>query len=888
MKSNGAKDERINNIEEIITITFQIVSFLNLAPKTFIGLLYHYSMYVSRRLAYRSREFKQKLLMKGLLIATGILIVGFLFSFLLFVWYARDLPSPTKLSQVSGYSTVFYDREGKILYDMYKDKNRVPVTFADLPPYLRQATIAIEDKNFYKHGGISEFGIVRGFLSVFIRGRFQGGSTITQQLIKNVLLTSQRAISRKIKEAILAIEVERKYTKDEILLMYLNEAPYGGTYWGVGTAAMSYFGKSVKDLNLIESAILAGLPQNPSSYSPYIGKNNAWKGRAKDVLRRMREDGYITSNQEKKADSQIDSYRFSAPKLAINAPHFVFYVKDAVEKEYGPKLIDEGIKIKTTLSLEAQQITEKIVKEEIENLKGYNATNAAVVVLDSATGEILAMVGSYDYNDEKFGKFNATLGLRQPGSAIKPITYTLALEKGYTPATILMDVSTVFPNQGDKDYVPVNYDGKFRGPMQLRFALGNSENIPAVKLLAMVGIRDFLSKAEQFGLTGFAPTDENMKRYGLAVTLGGGESTLVDMTSAFSVFASGGLKRDPAALTEISDFKGKTIYKEIKIKEKRIISPEIAFLISHILSDNNARLEAFGPNSYLNIPGKTVSVKTGTTNDKRDNWAIGYTKSITVGVWAGNNDNSPMNPKIASGATGASSIWYRLMRELLKKYPDGIMEKPDKVKAITIDSYLGGLPKDGQPTRSEYFVDGTEPKTISPFYKRLKISKANGKLANDVEIKSGNYDEKDFIVITENDPVSTDGKNRWQEAIDAWARSQGDEKYHYPTETSDASADSVIVSIKSPNNETTISSGNINIQAKITSIVPLKNVKILLNGSEIRNYNEDKKDIDEAVSLSDGVYELQIKAVNDKDKSGDSSIKFGVNQPWNSTPTPTP
>lgn len=846
-------------------------------------------MYTSRRLSFRREQFREKLLVRGLLVATVLVIFGFLCSFILFAWYARDLPSPTKLSQVSGYSTVFYDREGKVLYDMYKDKNRVPVTFQDLPDYLKQGTIAIEDKNFYKHQGVSETGIIRSILNFFFTGRLGGGSTITQQLIKNVLLTSQRQLSRKIKEAILAFQVERKYSKDEILLMYLNEAPYGGTYWGVGTASMSYFGKPVKDLSLVESAILAGLPQNPSNYSPFIGKGDAWKGRAKDVLRRMREDGYITRDQEKNSDSQVDGYQFSAPKLAINAPHFVFYVKDQIEKEYGPKLIDEGIKIKTSLSLDVQQTAEKIVKEEIENLKGFNATNAAVVILDSQTGEILAMLGSYDYNDDKFGKFNASLGQRQPGSSIKPITYSVAFEKGYTPATLLMDVQTVFPNQGDKDYIPVNYDGKFRGSMQLRFTLGNSENIPAVKLLAMIGIRDFLQKAEMFGLEGFAPTDANMKRYGLAVTLGGGESTLVDMTSAFSVFASGGLKRDASALTEISNFNGKTIYKEVKVKEKRILSPEISFLISHILSDNNARLEAFGANSYLNIPGKTVAVKTGTTNDKRDNWAIGYTKSITVGVWAGNNDNSPMNPKIASGATGASSIWYRLMRELLKKYPDGIMDKPDKVKAVTIDSYLGGLPKDGSPTRSEYFIEGTEPKVISPFYKRLKISKANGKLANDVEIKTGNYDEKDFIVITENDPVSTDGKNRWQEAIDAWARSQGDDKYHYPTETSDASADSVIVSIKSPNNQSTVSSGNLNIQAKITSLTPLKNVKILLNGSEIKSYNEDKKDIDETISISDGVYELQVKAVNDKDKTGDSTIKFGVNKPWDATtPTPTP
>lgn len=885
MNNNGDNDVNISKIDDMTTITFQITSFF-----IFMFLLYTLLMYISRRFSIHRQKFQQKLLLYGLIGLLVCVVFGFIFSFVLFAWYARDLPSPTKLSTSSTNSTVFYDRDGKIIYEMYKDKNRVPVVFNDLPPYLKQATIAIEDKNFYTHKGISETGIVRGFLSYFTKGQFQGGSTITQQLIKNVLLSSQRAFSRKIKEAILAFEVERKYTKDEILLMYLNEAPYGGTYWGVGTASMAYFGKPVKDLNLIESAILAALPQNPSYYSPYIGKNETWKGRAQDVLRRMREDNYINKDQEKKADSDIESYKFSPQKVSFSAPHFVFFIKDAIEKEYGTKLIDQGIKIKTTLSLDVQQAVEKIVKEEIAKLKGYNATNAAVIVLDSKTGEILTMVGSYDYNDDKFGKFNASLGLRQPGSTMKPITYTVAFEKGYTPSTVLMDVKTVFPNQGDKDYIPENYDGKFRGPVQIRFALGNSINIPAVKMLAMVGVRDFLQKASLMGLDGFAPTDNNMKKFGLAITLGGGESTLLQMTSAFSIFASAGIKRDVSYITDISDFNNKNIYKKIKVKEKQVVSPEIAFLISHILSDNIARTDEFGPHSYLNIPGETVAVKTGTTDDKRDNWAIGFTKSITVGVWVGNNDNSPMNPKISSGATGASPIWYRTMVELLKKYNDGIMDKPDKVKATTVDAYLGGLPKDGYPTRSEYFIDGTEPRTVSSNYRKLKISKANGKLANDIEIKSGQYDEKNFVMITENDPISTDGQNRWQQAVDAWSRDQKDDKFHYPTETSDSSADSVIVSISQPNDHSQIGSGNVDIKAKITSIIPIKNTKIYLNGSEIRSLDGNRDSVDEAISItSDGVYEVKVSAVNEKDKTGETSVKIGVNKPWDyQSPTNTP
>lgn len=845
-------------------------------------------MYLSRRLKFRSQYQKQRLLTYGLIGAIGVLLVGFILTFAVFAWFARDLPSPSSLSASSGASTVFYDREGQPLYEMYKDKNRIPVKWEDVPPTLREATIAIEDKNFYKHQGISQFGIIRAAVNVALGRGLQSGSTITQQLIKNVLLTTRQTISRKVKEIILAIEVERRYKKDEILLMYLNESPYGGVYWGVEAAAKGYFNKPVKELTLAESAILAGLPQNPSRYSPHIGSRDAWKYRTQDVLRRMREDGYISREEEKNALSQLDKIKFTAPRLAINAPHFVFYVKDLIDKEYGQKLVDEGVEIKTTLSRDLQEKVEKIVKDEISKLKEYNATNAAVVVLDSKTGEILAMVGSYDFEDVKFGKFNAALGLRQPGSAIKPITYATAFEKGYTPATVLMDVKTEFSSgaTGDTPYTPVNYDGKFRGPMQVRFTLGNSENIPAVKMLAMVGIRDFLQKAADMGLTQLSPTEENLKRFGLAITLGGGETTLLDLTSAFSVFAAGGKKHEVSAITNIVDFKGKNIYKKVKIKEREVLSPEVSFLVSHILSDNNARLDVFGPNSYLNIPGKTVAVKTGTTDDKRDNWAVGYTNSVTVGVWAGNNDNSPMNPRIASGATGASSIFYRLMREILTKYEDGIIAKPDRVKAITVDGFLGGLPKDGYPTRAEYFIDGTEPRDTSPFYKKLKISKSTGKLANDVEVKNGNYEEKEFIVITEDDPVSGDGRNRWQEGINEWAKGQGDDKFKPPTEVSEASAEDVVVSIKSPGNEQKVDNNNVEIKAKITSGPGIKNVKIKINGNETKSLDGDREEVNETVNLSDGVYELEVIATNDKDKTGSAKIKFGVKMDWNATPTP--
>lgn len=844
-------------------------------------------MYISKRSVQKAYD-RQKIIAKLLFLAIGIILSGFIFVFALFAWYAKDLPSPGKLAIATGNSTVFYDREGRVLFEMYKDKNRVPAKFDDISEYVKKATIAIEDKSFYKHKGISQTGILRAALNILLKRSFEGGSTITQQLIKNVLLDPRRTPARKIKEMILAFEVERRYSKNQILEMYLNEAPYGGSYWGIASASRGYFGKDPKNLNLLESAILAGLPQSPTYYSPFIGKNDAWKGRTQDVLRRMREDGYITPDQEKKALVNLGKVKFTSPHLSIGAPHFVFYVRDLIEKEYGAKLIDEGVRVKTTLSLEVQKKAEKIVYDEIKSLKGYNVGNGSVVVMDPKTGEVIAMVGSYDFNDEKFGKFNTATAQRQPGSTIKPITYALALEKGYSPSTVLMDVKTNFiASSGEKDYIPENYDGKYRGPVQLRFALGNSINVTAVKMLAMVGLRDFLSKAEDIGLATFSPTEENMRRFGYALTLGGGESTLLDMTSAFTTFATGGVRHEPNTILEISDFRGKRIFKNNRSPEKRVWSEEVAFLISHILSDNIARTESFGPNSYLNIPGKTVAVKTGTTNDKRDNWAIGFTKDIAVGVWVGNNDNSPMNPKIASGATGASPIWYKLMRELLKSYRDGIVEKPPKVKAVEIDGYLGGLPKEGYPKRSEYFIEGTEPKDVASYYKKLKISKSNGKLANDVEIKSGNYDEKDYIVITENDPISNDGKNRWQEGINEWVKGQSDDKLKPPNEISDASQDNVVVQIKSPGDKATTGS-QIELKIKITSGFSLKNTKVFLNGSEFKNYDGDTKDITENFTLSDGTYELKVISKNEKDKTGESVVKIGVNKPWDSSPTNTP
>lgn len=843
-------------------------------------------MYIKTRSFNKSTQFIFSKYKPKHFVLFGIIIL-LVFTFGSIAYIARDIPSPGKINITKTSSTVFYDRNDKVLFEMYRDKNRIPVSIQNVPKTLQQATIAIEDKSFYSHKGFSPMGMIRGLISTMFKGQLAGGSTLTQQLVKNVLLTQDRTVKRKIKEFVLSVEIERRFTKDQILEMYLNESPYGGTFWGVQSASVGYFNKDVKELTLVESAFIAGLPQRPSAYSPFIGKDKLYIARTKHVLRRMREDKYITKEQELKASAQIEKMKFVKPKLSIFAPHFVFYVRKLLVAEFGEKILDQGLQIKTTLDLTIQKEVEKIVNEEVEKIKKFNATNGAVVVLDTKTNDILAMVGSYDYNDPDYGSFNTATALRPPGSAIKPITYAAAFEKGYTPSSVIMDVKTEFPDQGGKAYIPVNYDNTFRGPIQLRFALGNSINIPAVKLVAMVGVKTILQKAYDMGISTLEPNTENLNRFGLSITLGGGETRLTDLTNAYATIARGGKKLPLNSFIEVKDIKGKILLKKENIQPQQVLKPEIAFLLSHILSDNNARSAAFGTRSYLSIPGKTVAVKTGTTNDKKDNLTLGFTNDITIGVWVGNNDNTPMNQKIASGVTGASPIWNRTMTYLLKKYKDGIIKPTGSIIAIEVDSFLGGLPKEGVPNRSEYYIKGTEPQNQSQYYKKLKISRSTGKLANEVEIKSGDFDEKEYIVITESDPISKDGKNRWQDAIDEWVNNQSDERFKAPKEKSSGKSDEVLVSIKNPSNMSQINSNSFTLDVKAVSVESIEVMEIFINNSLYKSVRDTER-IEESINLSNGIYTIQVKAKNKNNKTGEATIKIGINQsPIENTQVPT-
>jgi len=691
---------------------------------------------------------------------------AFIFSFYFFI--LKDLPNPQKLNfkEVSA-TTKIYDRNDKLLFDIFTDQNRTLVPLSEIPDNVKKATIAIEDKDFYKHGGINPIGGMLRALAASVTGRqLQGGSTITQQLVKSALLTPERTVTRKVKEIILAFWVELLYSKDKILEMYLNQVPYGGTAWGVGTASEKYFGKKVKDLNLAESALLAGLPQAPTLYSPFGSKPELSIQRQHAVLKRMVEDKYITPQQEE--DAKNITLTFAKP-TNIKAPHFVMYVKEKLVEKYGENLVERGgLQVTTTLDLDLQEYAQASVAADIEKISYMKVGNAAALITKPATGEILAMVGSTDYFATPSGSYNVTTALRQPGSSIKPVNYALGIEnKLVTPGTMLIDEPTCWGVVNQANYCPKNYDGKFHGPVQVRFALGNSYNIPAVKMLYMNTLETMVASASAFGFDTF----REPKYYGLSLTLGGGEVQMTDMAEAFGVFANSGIRKDLVSIRKIIDRNGKvleenkdpnldkTIPSQLLLKGTRVVSAETAFLISHILLDNNARQDAFGPNSTLVIPGHAISVKTGTTDDVRDNWTIGFTPQILVAVWVGNNDNTPMNRSLVSGVTGAAPMWNKLMKKALEGKPDLWPKQPEGVIGKQICTISGLLPPNGEEpangdkgcqTRFEYFWKGTEPTEKEQLKQSILIDKATGDIAPPG--KTDNTEMQDHQVLK--DPVS--------------------------------------------------------------------------------------------------------------------------------------
>lgn len=739
----------------ILFITNKYVRLMQLISKSYVFVKYKtYSYLSSTTRIYRSffhflryRVLKVILFRLGLpinifkslrllqiktFVTKALLICFFIGMLVLIQFYLfKDLPSASDLTNRNqALSTRIYDRNGILLYKLYKEKNRTLLKLEEIPLYTRQATIAIEDADFYSHTGFSLRGITRAIVRNIMRGETIGGSTITQQLVKNALLSPEKTFSRKAKELILAIQAELHYPKDKILEMYLNEIAFGGATYGIEEASQTYFDKSARDLTLAESALLAGLPKAPTTYSPFGANTTLAKTRQYEVLSRMVQQGFITQLQAEEAINQQLVYKPQGTD--IKAPHFVMYIKQLLAEKYGEQIAEQGgLQVVTSLDINIQEMAEDVVSSQVAKISKLGISNGAAMVTNPSSGEILAMVGSKDYFDGvSDGNFNVTTALRQPGSSIKPLNYAYAIEsKKYTSATLIPDTPIVYQTKGSEPYAPRNYDNKFRGNVTLRTSLASSLNIPAVKVLASYGVEKMIEQGTRMGIT----TWTSPERYGLSLTLGGGEIKMADMAVLYGSFANYGKTVNLMPILSITNSKGTVLETNNCINKKagivaffqfdtyaseapttspcshQSLDERVAFIITDILRDNNARTPVFGSHSLLNIPKHPeVAVKTGTTQNMRDNWAIGYTKDYTVAAWVGNNDNSPMK-HVASGVTGATPIWHEIMKNLLQNKETQEWQIPAGVSTLQICPTNGALPCEGCGGKIEYFLSGTEP-----------------------------------------------------------------------------------------------------------------------------------------------------------------------------------
>ncbi len=669
---------------------------------------------------------------------SGVLL---LISFGVYRWLFTDLPSLDRLQAgLALPSTRLYDRQGRLLYEIIDPKGgrNTAVTLEHIPPALIQATIATEDRNFYTNPGVDIGGIIRALWINVQGGEIRsGGSTITQQVARNLLLDPQqrveRTLTRKLRESVLALRLAQSYRRDDILMLYLNQTYYGNLAYGVQSAAQVYFGKNADALDLAECALLAGLPQTPAQYDPLTNPTAA-KNRQAVVLRLMVEAGYITQTQAH--DATKETLQYGSGRFPMQAPHFVIAVWEQLARDYPEQLYAGGLEVTTTLNLDWQHAAEEIARRRIDALNNpppgeppHNATDAALVALDPHTGQVLTMLGSVDYHDERIGgALNMAIAPRQPGSALKPFTYSLAFDPTradpWSPSTMLLDISTPFVTRKLQSYTPANYGLVEHGPVSIREALASSYNIPAVVALDHVGVPALIDLLHKLGIT----TLNDPKRLDLALTLGGGEVRLVDLVGAYGAFPNGGVPVHPTYVLQIKDKTGKILYDWQPPKAAApVIDPRVAYLITNVLSDNEARLPSFGNHSALQI-GRSVAAKTGTTTDFRDNWTIGYTPSLVVGVWVGNADNTPMIK--VSGVSGAGPIWNDFMRVALGDTPEESFTRPDGLVQVEVCALSGLLPTPLCPRRRlGWFIAGHVPTTPDTIYQKFTLDRATGLLA---------------------------------------------------------------------------------------------------------------------------------------------------------------
>ncbi|MFA4941697.1 MAG: penicillin-binding protein [Patescibacteria group bacterium] len=797
------------------------------------------------------------------------ILAGLFFATISIILISRNLPDPNRLiDRQIAQSTKIYDRTGEtILYEIHGDEKRTLVNLDEIPDYVKTATIAIEDKDFYKHGGFSIWAMFRTAVTNVLFGKKAGGSTLTQQFIKNAVLSPEKTYTRKIKELILAYKVEQKFSKDEILQMYLNEIPYGSTAYGVEAASQRYFGKSVKDVNLAEAAILAALPQAPSRYSPYGSNKDLLIQRQHFILDLMKEQGYIP---EAKAEA-AKQFKLEFKKQEegnMLAPHFVMYIKEILSEKYGEKMVEqEGLKIYTTLDLYKQKIAEEVITEQAEkNQANYNAGNAALVSLDPKTGQILAMVGSRDYfNDDIDGQVNVTTSSRQPGSSLKPLVYAAAFLKGYTPNTILYDVVTNFSSDPANPYEPHNYDSKERGPVTIRQALAGSLNIPAVKAIYLAGINNVINLAKDFGYTTLNDPD----RFGLSLVLGGGEVKLLEHASAYGIFAREGLSVPISALLKIEDKNGNVIEEFKEPKEKRVLDPKIARMVNSVLSDNNARSYIFGGQNWLTLNSRPVAAKTGTTNDYHDAWTMGYTPSIVTGVWVGNSDNAEMK-RGADGSVVAAPIWHNYMQRVLGDTP--------------IEEFRPAeIPETGKPILDGKIEAG----------EKIRIDKASGLLAteytpeNFVEEKIYKQDHCILYYIDKDDPLGPAPKNPnqdpqfelWENRVLNWAKATSTITEAPPTEYDNLHKpeNNPKFDIISPTNNQTIIDILLTVKIKAEAPRGVNRVEYYIDNNLIFSTNSYPFGLEKQIDfLKNGFHNLKVRACDDIDNCSEKSIEFNL------------
>lgn len=789
---------------------------------------------------------------------------------LMFAWYAKDLPTPEKLAaRRATESTKIFDRDGNLLYST-GEKRRTVISESDMPVYIRQATVAIEDKDFYNHHGLDFTGIFRAIIIDITRGsRSQGGSTITQQFVKNALLSPKKTFTRKIKEAILSLELEQTRSKEEILTLYLNEIPYGGNVYGVEEASKYYFGKSAKDLTLSEAATLAALPQAPTYYSPYGTHTDALFVRKNLVLDNMVSMGYITQDEADAAKAEApndDSQNFAERRDNIKAPHFVLFVRERLVELYGEQMVNEGgLQVTTTLNSELQDIAQESIDKNIASIEARGGSNAALVSVDPKTGQILSMVGSRDYFDtEHDGNVNVTVADRQPGSSFKPIAYATAFKKEYNPATTIFDLRTDFGG----GYVPENYNGSFSGPVSIRYALANSLNIPAVKILSLAGIENTIKTAQDMGITTLTDPD----RYGLALVLGGGEVKPLEMAGAYATFANGGQLATTTPFLKIQDSDGKTLfeYKEGS-NVKKALDPQIAYEITDILADNDVRRNVFG--DALVVPNYRVAAKTGTTQEFRDGWTAGYTPNLATVVWVGNNDNSSMRSGSA-GAVVAAPIFRSYMSNALPKLPKDEFEKPKGIEEVTVEKFSNKLPTQySQDLIKDIFASWQVPTKKDDVNVVVKVNKLNGQLATD-STPQELIEERVYRDIHSERP---DYPN-WEGPVRSWAAANG--FVGKPPSDQDTSYDGQTpsVSITSPSNGSSYTAGStISVAASASAGMGVREVKFTLGSKSVTDTSSPYSAKIDTTGLAAADYKLTATVYDNNGVAANSDITITIN-----------